>query len=545
MEASCDDELPLNHIGDEEDFRSCCGDEEVWFKEIDDFTAKVAVLEELKKDEVVDDEFSVKMFFKGVAISERGDSGSGFSGIGVVLERSGDFELIQVQKKLEFHVEESVANYLALLDGLEVVLQNNLRSVVALTDSESLCLFSCFLDELVLQITREEKLETPLLVALRERVLEKTSNLDGFVLKLAPFCHLDQALSLARVAVGIVSFNHDVDTLAENCSICCEDRQSEMMLTLKCTHKFCSHCMKTYAEGKVQSSEVPIRCPQVQCKHYLSVTECKSFLPVASFKSLEEANVRSKNNGKIYCPYPNCSFLLDPREFLSSGRANTSASSSSQSENSCCVECPVCERFVCVDCGVPWHASMSCEEFQILPVDERHPDDITLHRLARYKRWRRCQQCRIMIELAQGCNHMTCRCGHEFCYCCGAEYREGQQTCTCAFWDDDEEDEEISESGNTIQELEQWPWDTFSSIPTVMDAYSEQERSQLALIQRFLAGGGFSLSDHHTSYQSPPPPPCTESSYVEAAMKDLHQLPWLERFVSVISDDYYEEYHSQ
>jgi hypothetical protein len=25
-------------------------------------------------------------------------------------------------------------------------------------------------------------------------------------------------------------------------------------------------------------------------------------------------------------------------------------------------------------------------------------------------------------------------------------------------------------------------------------------------------------------------------------LKDLHQLPWLERFVSVISDNYYEDY---
>ncbi|CAN6913242.1 unnamed protein product [Brassica oleracea] len=538
QEVSCgDDELPLNHIGDEEDFRSCCGDEEVWLKESDD-TAKVPDEEE-NKDEL-DDEFSVKMFFKGVSLSERGDSGSGYSGIGVVFERSGGSELIQVQKKLDFYAEESVANYLALIDGLTVALQNNLSSVVAVTDSELLYTQA----SLFQLITCEENLEVPLLVALRERVLEKTSTLDGFVLKLSPFCDLDQALSLAQVAVGIC--NLDVDKPAENCSICCEDRLSEMMLTLKCTHKFCSHCMKTYVEGKVNSSEVPIRCPQLQCKHYLSSTECKTFLPVTSFNSFEEANLRCTNNGKVYCPYPNCSFLLDPRECLSS--ASASSSSSSMSESSCCVKCPLCERFVCVDCGVPWHDSMSCEEFQILPVDERYPDDITLHRLARYKRWKRCQQCRIMIELAQGCNHMTCRCGHEFCYCCGAEYREGQQTCTCAFWDDEGEDEENSESGNTIQELEQWPWDTFSSIPTVMDAYSEQERSQLALIQRFLAGGGFSLSDHHTSYQSPPPPPppcTTESSYVEAAMKDLHQLPWLERFVAVISDDYYEEFNIQ
>ncbi|KAF8107626.1 hypothetical protein N665_0119s0087 [Sinapis alba] len=532
QEVSCDvaDELPLNHIVDEEDFRSCCGDEQVWLKESDD-TAKVAEVdkEEEKRDEL-DDEFSVKLFFKGVSITERGDSDSGYSGIGVVLERSGDFELIQVQKKLDFYAQESVANYLALIDGLTTALQNNLCSVVAVTDSELL----------YNQITSGEKLEIPILVALRERVLEKTSILDGFVLKLAPLCDLDQALSLAQVAVGICNLDV-VDKQAENCSICCEDRLSEMMLTLKCTHKFCSHCMKTYVQGKVQSSEVPIRCPQVQCNHYLSAAECKTFLPVASFRSFEEANMRSTNSGKIYCPYPNCSFLLDPRECLSPGRASASASASSsscsQSENSCCVKCPLCERFVCVDCGVPWHDSMSCEEFQILPVDERYPDDITLHRLARYKRWRRCQQCRVMIELAQGCNHMTCRCGHEFCYCCGAEYREGHQSCTCAFWDDDEEDQE-----NTIQELEQWPWDTFNSMPSVMEAYSDQERSQLALIQRFLAGGGFSLSDHYTSYQSPPQPQCRESSYVEAALKDLHQLPWLERFVSVISDDYYEEY---
>lgn len=74
----------------------------------------------------------------------------------------------------------------------------------------------------------------------------------------------------------------------------------------------------------------------------------------------------------------------------------------------------------------------------------------------------------------------------------------------------------------------------------ITDTYSEQERSQLMLIQRFLAGG-FSLSDHCPSYQhtSSSPPRCSDS-YTDA-MKDLNQLPWLQRFVSVISDDYYEE----
>lgn len=126
------------------------------------------------------------------------------------------------------------------------------------------------------------------------------------------------------------------------------------------------------------------------------------------------------------------------------------------------------------------------------------------------------------------------RCRHEFCYSCGAEYRDGQQTCQCAFWDEENAEEVAIHSA---QESEQWAWETFDSIPMIMDAYSDQERSQLALIQRFLAGG-FSLSDHNP-YQSPPRN-CTDS-YMDS-IKDLHQLPWLERFVSVISDDYYDDY---
>ncbi|THG17462.1 hypothetical protein TEA_006852 [Camellia sinensis var. sinensis] len=403
---------------DEEDFRSCCEDE-------DELMEREESAKESSKD--ILDEGSVNMFFKGISIANAGECGTGLSGIGVVMERSANVALIQVQKKLDFYVDESVANYLALMDGLLEAARNKIVRVFACTDSEIL----------YDQIINGEKLDNPLLLALRQRILEHAEDLEAFVLK--------------------------------------------------------------------------------------------SFLPVASYEMLERALAESNviNSDKIYCPFPNCSVLLDPHECLS-----TRASSSSQSDNSC-VECPVCHRFICVECGVPWHSSMSCEEYQNLPLDERDAADITLHRLAESNRWRRCQQCRRMIELIHGCYHMTCWCGHEFCYSCGAGYRDGQQTCQCAFWDEDNSEDLVA---HPTQESEQWAWDSFDSLPMIMDAYTDQERSQLALIQRFLAGG-FSLSDHHP-YQSPPR--CTDS-YVDA-MKDLHQLPWLERFVSVISDNYYDEY---
>jgi hypothetical protein len=37
-----------------------------------------------------------------------------------------------------------------------------------------------------------------------------------------------------------------------------------------------------------------------------------------------------------------------------------------------------------------------------------------------------------MIELTHGCNHMTCLCGHEFCYICG---RAPWKSCQCDAFD--------------------------------------------------------------------------------------------------------------
>lgn len=234
--------------------------------------------------------------------------------------------------------------------------------------------------------------------------MEQASNIEIFVLKLVPSNDLNKALSLAQVAVGIVSSLSGGDESSESCSICCEEKLSSMMLTFKCSHKFCSHCMKTYVEGKVQFSQVPIRCPHSGCSYCIPASQCSLFLPVASYESLERALAEEKvlNLNKIYCPYPSCSVLFDPH-FCSSTRISPSCSL----DNSC-VDCPVCKRLVCVDCGVPWHSSMTCEEYQNLPPEERDTSDLTFHRLARNKRWRRCVQCRRMTELSHGCHHMTC-----------------------------------------------------------------------------------------------------------------------------------------
>ncbi|THU51425.1 hypothetical protein C4D60_Mb06t30920 [Musa balbisiana] len=488
----------------EDEFQSC-------YTEDDEWQDSEESLAEGSKDDL--DEFSLRMFFKGVSASEGHGKRSGVSGIGVVMERSPGVPLIQVQKKLDFHVDELVAEHLALMDGLLAALQNGARRLYAFTDSE----------DLYYQIAETEILDDQLLIALGHRILELADKLEDFDLQLVSSFELERPLCLAKEAIG--------DWSVDNCPICGEEKPSSKMIKMNCFHKVCSDCMIIYVEHKLRTSQVPIRCPQVMCKNIISTSECKSFLPVATYVLLERFSMEADtdNGDRIFCPFRNCSGLLNPVHYLSSR-----ASSSAQSDINR-IECPECHRDICIGCQVPWHSLMTCVEYQNLPAAERDAEDNRLHHLEQNTRRRRCQQCSRMIVLTDGGYHMTCWCGQEFCCSCGAEYRNGIQTCHCAFWGENNLEPSATPSD---QESERWTWESFESLPAVMDEYSEQERAQLAMIQRFLAGG-FGPSDHHLP-PSRSPPPCSDS-YMDT-MKDLHQLPWLERFVSVISDSYHEDF---
>ncbi|KAJ8484342.1 hypothetical protein OPV22_016827 [Ensete ventricosum] len=347
----------------EDEFQSCCTE--------DEWQDSEESLAEGSKDDL--DEFSLRMFFKGVSASEGYGKGSGVSGIGVVMERSPGVPLIQVQKKLDFHVDELVAEHLALMDGLLTALQNGARMLYAFTDSE----------DLYYQIAETEILDDQLLVALGHRILELADKLEDFDLQLVSSFELEKPLCLAKEAIG--------DWSVDNCPICEKAHQ----------HKY-----------------------------------------------------------------------------------------------------------------------------QNLPAAERDAENNRLHHLEQNARRRRCRQCSRMLVVTHGGSHMTWWCGHEFCYSCGAEYRNGIQTCHCALWGENSLEPAVTPSD---QVSEQWTRESFESLPAIMDEYSEQESAELAMIQRFLAGGFFGPSDHHIP-PSRSPPPCSDS-YMDT-MKDLHQLPWLERMMN-------------
>lgn len=75
------------------------------------------------------------------------------------------------------------------------------------------------------------------------------------------------------------------------------------------------------------------------------------------------------------------------------------------------VTCHQCKTRVCVMCKRNAH-----------PVGRDCPEDWELEQVLKMGEksgWRRCYKCRNLVELAQGCTHMTCRCKAQFCYICG------------------------------------------------------------------------------------------------------------------------------
>ena len=52
------------------------------------------------------------------------------------------------------------------------------------------------------------------------------------------------------------------------------------------------------------------------------------------------------------------------------------------------------------------------------------PEDRALEEWAKKSGAKRCSKCRFWVQKSEGCDHMTCRCGYEFCYVCGGKYGE-------------------------------------------------------------------------------------------------------------------------
>lgn len=102
--------------------------------------------------------------------------------------------------------------------------------------------------------------------------------------------------------------------------------------------------------------------------------------------------------------------------------------------------CPICKDEFCVNGCADVHSGLSCASYQTLIQKEGK----AFYSILRKDHIKTCGKCGAWIEKTKGCNHITCKCKHEFCYLCGIEWKN----CDCDQFGDDFDDSSDSEIGH-------------------------------------------------------------------------------------------------
>ncbi|KAH0334986.1 hypothetical protein KCU81_g9228, partial [Aureobasidium melanogenum] len=140
---------------------------------------------------------------------------------------------------------------------------------------------------------------------------------------------------------------------------------------------------------------------------FTCVAYAKLVLDPKLIRNFEHKSIELDTKDRTYCFDPRCSTFI-PTEHITVDIAG----------------CPGCGKRTCAICKAAAHRG-DCPRDENLQL---------LLQAAEAQGWQRCYQCRRLVELRSGCNHMICPCGAHFCYVCGASWNP--RACRCPQWDE-------------------------------------------------------------------------------------------------------------
>ncbi|XP_010431010.1 PREDICTED: probable E3 ubiquitin-protein ligase rbrA [Camelina sativa] len=359
-----------------------------------------------------------KLYFKGLVsndiaadiTAEHNGKKMAMAGFGVVICNQKDellFEIKEPVNDAKINIER--VEIRALVRGLSEALDLGIKKLVIYCDDSSIYQN--------IMIGKCDPKKERVVEQLLEQVYRLLEKFDSSRAILVCRNNIKFVFNLAKEAI-VSQTSTASEVKGEVCVICLEETMVDRMFFVgKCLHRYCFPCVNQFVEVKLQNGTVPT-CLDNECKLELSLKYCSKVLKP---KVIQMWKHKMKEDSipvaeRIYCPYLNCSTLM----------SKTAISRSDQSNDAACVKCA---GLFCIDCKVPSHSGLSCTEYQELHPYTLVDDDLKLKSLAQNQKWRQCVKCRHLIELNLGCNHMICRCGYQFCYRCGVEWKKSQVIC--------------------------------------------------------------------------------------------------------------------
>lgn len=194
------------------------------------------------------------------------------------------------------------------------------------------------------------------------------------------------------------------------CVVCLDDLPSSKTAKLKCGHRMCKSCLKRSFKLSVKDpAQMPPKCCTSDC---IPLKHVDNLFDIDFKKTWNRKFHEFSTRNRVYCPGKRCGRWIRPDQIQQHRNGRKVG------------RCGSCHTRVCCDCNNKWHGSGPC------PADE---ETNQILQQAKEEGWQRCFNCRNMVELKEGCNHMTCRCGAEFCMICGLKWK----TCECPWFNYD------------------------------------------------------------------------------------------------------------
>lgn len=154
---------------------------------------------------------------------------------------------------------------------------------------------------------------------------------------------------------------------------------------LKCGHRRCHSCLKR--QFKLSTSD-PQQMPPTCCSSdHISLRHVDKLFDLSFKKLWNRKFAEFSTRNRIYCPSKRCGEWIKPDNITRDRESGRKMA-----------RCEYCKTRVCVACNGKWHHSRHC------PRDE---ETARFLEQAKEEGWKRCYRCKTMVELQEGCNHMT------------------------------------------------------------------------------------------------------------------------------------------
>ncbi|KAI0824146.1 hypothetical protein BC628DRAFT_1339647 [Trametes gibbosa] len=185
----------------------------------------------------------------------------------------------------------------------------------------------------------------------------------------------------------------------ECCTICGDDI-ADTVVRLDCGHTFDTCCLREmFQRATVDETLFPPKC----CQGAVALSTAEPHLDAPLVARFQKKSREFSTVDRVYCHNAACAAFLGP--------------ATPDTPDAATLRCEECGAGTCAGCKAQSHPGVPCHfqaEEAVIDLGKEHG-------------WQRCTACKHLVELSIGCYHIICRCNYQFCYLCGAQWKQ----CNC------------------------------------------------------------------------------------------------------------------